>query len=805
MKTITFPRGPVFDAYGKIAPNAILVGYEPDSDNLKQWWLDAELQTLAPNPVQAASDGRIPQIFLGEGKYRIRQFVPASEQAIIPDDMTDFPVGDDWTFVSEWLCEGEEIVVGGVRTAQVDFMFPDEDHAGASVLTEMTHDDADWVLVMNHSRKGDCYPRWFYYVDSVLSYDSGSCVRSDDGGSWVLADNKGDPVDARIFGLSNLNADNTSELSEAAAYAYAQGRKLFVPAGDYPIATSGTIVLQCAVEFGNAVHFIVEAGKTMTLDVRGIYEIPQKESVSFGSSYSCVLDFTNNPVRQTARLSWNANKALLDPFAGQNLVLDVSGNTFGVGVPMELGVVSVESDINIRTLSANSTLTIGVVGSTGGKLSEASGTGLIEVRDFYSSAWGTFDRGALDQPSVTRFIVDADVDLDSLAQGLEWHFGEVVAEGGVISISSGWLSCDKFTILGSLPVFKGDFLVESQTSVPIEAFEVLGADALYGVGFSNYGVADLHGKTIPSNTAIPIVVGEIRDGAFDNSGTIRIVNLITFKNVQFGGRVVYKYGTAGEQDAEGCLFLKGIEFGADRDGAIKFSAKNCEIRQEFLDDDTYNDSISLENCLVKCTFSTAADSAQRFKNSSLHFFRCTFNNQIVAELCNPIWIEQCTSKIASGVALYQIEGSDPLTEYLAQDAHIVDNYPNPVVDDDIYQQWTTPRWPRTEGDIIIKQVTEAESLKLGSITPQNKLSTIHSRFGVYGDGQTEVLADKWNCAAVANAVEASSLDQLSCAAIAAWTSSSSYKNSIWVIFADSYGAGPAVVANVHFKLWYDNR
>lgn len=526
MNTITFPRGPLFDDFGKIAPGAILVGYEPDTDNLKEWYYDADLQTLAPNPVQAASDGRIPQIFLKGGKYRIRQYVPASEQSVIPDDMTDFPVGDDWTFVTEWMCEGDTIQ-RGTKTLVVDFVRD---------LANLGSDDASWVLVMNHSDIGDCYPRWFFYTPIALTYNNGSCFAAKDGGSWFLSMSKGETLDARVFGLNIANLDNSAELQEAADFAADACAGLYVPKGVYQFSGNATIVFGCPVTFADEVKASVAAGYEVVFDIRDRYNIAQRSDFRYSGNFH--LDFSQNAYPQEAHAVWNAAYPLANCFNGQNLVLDVDGWLFVS--PVDVSFPSVVVVENCGNQSANA-VNIGTLASGGGKMEQAN-TGALVVNTLYSSAFipGSYAGWA---PTINTLVLD-----DDIAFYNDISVGEVRPLGGKITST--------------------DYLVVADNGgLPLEVFETKNDKAILSVLRSNHGVADLQGFSC--NTTLILN---------DESATLKngVVSYITANN---SGKLVLDhigvdYLSAVSTDVEASFSsIKGISIGysaASYDGVAQF-------------------------------------------------------------------------------------------------------------------------------------------------------------------------------------------------------------------------------------------
>lgn len=771
MKTITFPLGPLFDDYGAVAPNAILVGYEPETDNLKQWFYDADLQTPAPNPIQAASDGRIPQLFLGEGKYRIRQYVPASEQAVIPDDMTDFPVGDDWTFVAQWFCEGETIVAENVHSVKLEYI---------SDLSDIGGDDADWALVMNYISDGDCYPRWFRYVAVPLPADSGSIVQASDGGSWLLVASKAEPCDARIFGLSTSATDNTAAITHAEAYCYNNGGlELYIPNGTYAFTTSATIPIRVPLRFGSNVHFRVEAGKSVVWEIKNKYVIPQTTSVNADGTSDFSFDFSACSYVGTAYTIWGASTDLA-LFSGQDVHLHNTGFTSN---DFALKKVYVDGNCQINVSSANNSIEE-IVGN-GGKVGCL--TNSISVGKVGTSALSA---------TISGFVIDelhADEDADF---GAEYTFGTIVADGGVLTAPShvirvGNVRGDK------MPCFGDTLVICSTAGLNFDAFSVLGNNAMASVAASNNGIVDLMGKELVLDTPSGSLVfnGTLTHDS-DSANNILVSDAV-FEHVVFKG--AYVEVVSGSVGFNECVLDGGLKISVNRTASVGISAKGTTFNNFLEDDGSFTDNISFDSCSVHFPFSASSESRRRFINDNLSFNKCVFTNRIVGEDLASVWAEQNeVLEENAGVAFVQTEFNGSVATLKA---HIKGNIPAPPYDYD--GNGTLTHWAQTEGDMTIIGNTDGNTFQDYEHNRNRTMNCmVWSNWGLYGEGQSVRVGDKWKTAVEVSAATFSTCAPAEVFGLIASDSADGpyYPNKLFVIFNQGFGTGTKVQASAHFKM-----
>lgn len=609
MKTITFPRGPVFGADGKISPNGILLGYEPDTDNLKQWFYDAEHTTLAPNPIQAASDGRIPEVYLGEGKYRIKQYAPASEQSIIPDDMTDFPVGDDWTFICEWICEGENIVKG-TKTLSVDYV---------RELADVAASDAAWVQVMNYSRKGDCFPRWFYHTDVAHTPDGGSVFVARDGGYWVLAID-GQIVDARIFGVAEEEEDVFGNLAQALDYCYRMGKTLYLPAGTYSFTTSGTLHAECPIVFGDAhgdtVLFNTTDGASVVLSVENAYSIPQTTTMCYAANTDFHIDFSSCPVSGTCYAVWNPKEGVqeqrdLGRFKGQSLVIS-SGRYYG-----EVSIKTLYVGGNAGLYASNGANYIETLVSTGGT-ARSSGQS-ITVGTAYAAA--LYNDGAKTDEgnfAINNFVLDANVKFVAART-----FGRVIEGTGAIDATALITVTDDYTL-------------------SLSAFSVMNEFALASVAKNNKGVLDLRGDTVTVSGTTGDWPGEIvkmcNGIMIADTGMVYLpaAQSVVIENASVSTpELVIPSGSALRLDNS--TIAPGNGTVSVNNGAA-FYANNSHISAaRFYCSQPASATVELEHCHI-------GDDNVTFTNCSLHAIVCEFDKRvIVSGTMGDLIIEECRS------------------------------------------------------------------------------------------------------------------------------------------------------------------
>lgn len=668
MKTITFPRGPIFGADGKISPNGILLGYEPDTDNLKQWFYDAEHTTLAPNPIQAASDGRIPEVYLGEGKYRIKQYAPASEQSIIPDDMTDFPVGDDWTFICEWICEGENIVKG-TKTLSVDYV---------RNLADVAASDAAWVQVMNYSRQGDCFPRWFYHTDVAHTPDGGSVFVARDGGYWVLAID-GQIVDARIFGVAEEEEDVFGNLAQALDYCYRTGKTLYLPAGTYSMTTSGTLHAECPIIFGDAhgdtVLFNTEDGASVVLSVENEYVIPQTTTMCYAADTDFHIDFSSCPVSGTCYALWNPKEGLaqyydLSRFNGQSVVA-WTGRYEGL---FSVKTLVVKGAVGIFASAGSSIETLTKDGNGSARsLAQTVSVGVAYASALYTES-GITEEGSF---SIDTLVLDANVVFNQ-----DRTFGKIVEAGGLIELQTEYMQPP--------PVLT----VTTPNTLALTAFSTVNREALDAIARNCYGVVDLHNATVTFGVStFTSNVKTVQNGTIASDSFVGFSNAdLTMKNITApAGSFTCSSGTLAAYD---CNLACNIYLTAGTNFRSRKSVLTGTLTM------SENNDASVVDHNVVCEGTEFLGAASAFASCNLTLKDCVFAKQftIVHPQYTHITGCACTDDSASDNLAFKMSGIN----YTNFKCHIVGNSPNPELD-----TANSLHWPKSEG-YIFHEVTQAE-------------------------------------------------------------------------------------------------
>lgn len=508
LRSLTFPRGPVFDADGELAVGHALACYYPGTDTLRTWYADADLTTPAPNPDLVGSDGRIAQKFLGPGPSEIRQYSPVSPSSVIPDDLQDFP-GSEWALEWSWLEDGvspsPDAAVLIVDTVDDLRALEDEDAKKGLVAVRGYYAAADKIGVRFYQYKSASSP----------SDDGGAVLGSAMGGRWLLKVQTAD-VDVRWWGaLPDTAEDRSTAIAAAAAWTSANGVTLWFPAGCYQVAggsvSLGPVRLDEGVTF-NATDSIYAMTLTSTWEIGGTSAL---KDASSSSAVQIVMAETAAP--GTCYQAWGGGTASGYGFKGHDVVL--TGDRLNMGSTGALKSVRVGSNDAVLSVTTSGG-TIEMLVSDGGGASVIGAVGeTVTIGTAYASAFKAGEGPDVADHCVIGTLV---LDVDIAFTGKDVSFGTIVAAGGKVTAANS-LTCSALVKQGSLPCFGADFAVEGQNGDAIEgltldAFSAPAVNAVASVAKSNAGVVDLLGKTISLGDWLPTEVRVLRNGSIDVYG-----------------------------------------------------------------------------------------------------------------------------------------------------------------------------------------------------------------------------------------------------------------------------------------------
>jgi len=496
LRSLTFPRGPVFDADGELAVGHALACYYPGTDTLRTWYADAGLTTPAPNPDLVGSDGRIAQKFLGSGPSEIRQYSPVSPSSVIPDDLQDFP-GSEWALEWSWLEDGVSPSPGAVvlivDTVDELRALEDEDAKKGLVAVRGYYAAADKIGVRFYQYKSASSP----------SDDGGAVLGSAMGGRWFLKVQTAD-VDVRWWGaLPDTAEDRSSAIAAAAAWTSANGVTLWFTAGCYQVVggsvSLGPVRIDEGVTF-NATDSVYALTLTSAWEIGGTSALKDA-----ASSYAVRVNFGAGATVGTVYTAWNGTDADLTRYPGQHVVVAAGSD----GLSNLSGAVTLAS----LTLSADVTcglanlLTVGTLVSNGFTLTNDSGSSLTIGR--FDRAPG--DPAALDWTTAggTLTVLSdfraSDVDGLTLDYLQDAAIVLTVDADRTLSASRVWSSVTLQTA--------GGLLAASADTVEMGLKDVRGDGVVFGAGWSNGTAARILIATWGSLRAVHFG-GTLGDGSF---------------------------------------------------------------------------------------------------------------------------------------------------------------------------------------------------------------------------------------------------------------------------------------------------
>lgn len=668
LRSLTFPRGPVFDADGELAVGHALACYYPGTDTLRTWYADADLTTPAPNPDLVGSDGRIAQKFLGSGPSEIRQYSPVSTSSVIPDDLQDFP-GSEWALEWSWLEDGvspsPDAAVLIVDTVDELRALEDEDAKKGLVAVRGYYAAADQIGVRFYQYKSASSP----------SYDGGAVLGSAMGGRWLLKVQTAD-VDVRWWGaLPDTAEDRSTSIAAAAAWTSANGVTLWFPAGCYQVAggsvSLGPVRIDEGVTF-NATDSAYALTLTSTWEIGGTSALKDATSAR---NVSVSLAATAAP--GTCYQPWNGTTAGGAQFNGHDVVL--TGDRLNIYSGTAVKAVRVGSNDAVLSV-VNSGGTIEMLVSDGGGASVVGAVGTtVTIGTAYASAFKAGEGpDVADHCVIGTLVLDADIAFT----GKDVTFGTIVAAGGKVTAANS-LTCTSVVIQSSAPWIGSALngLVTSGTPLQVEMFETLDKLALKSIATSDDGIVDCHGKAVVIDGQIPTEISAIRDADISGSltqtasGSNIAFQRCSFAYLQLNGGTVaidscnvtdFGFGPGATVVANGSTFAgtwRGGEYGGEA-------------------------SVQLTDCYISAT-------GVEFIYSRTRLRGCTFDNQFSIERAVSLDIQDCRTNYAGAAFTF-----DGLVSYLdtsipAEPIVVKNN--TPCVLAPAYS--TYPHWDQTEGDV----------------------------------------------------------------------------------------------------------
>lgn len=668
LRSLTFPRGPVFDADGELAVGHALACYYPGTDTLRTWYADADLTTPAPNPDLVGSDGRIAQKFLGSGPSEIRQYSPVSTSSVIPDDLQDFP-GSEWALEWSWLEDGvspsPDAAVLIVDTVDELRALEDEDAKKGLVAVRGYYAAADQIGVRFYQYKSASSP----------SDDGGAVLGSAMGGRWLLKVQTAD-VDVRWWGaLPDTAEDRSTSIAAAAAWTSANGVTLWFPAGCYQVAggsvSLGPVRIDEGVTF-NATDSAYALTLTSTWEIGGTSALKDATSAR---NVSVSLAATAAP--GTCYQPWNGTTAGGAQFNGHDVVL--TGDRLNIYSGTAVKAVRVGSNDAVLSV-VNSGGTIEMLVSDGGGASVVGAVGTtVTIGTAYASAFKAGEGpDVADHCVIGTLVLDADIAFT----GKDVTFGTIVAAGGKVTAANS-LTCTSVVIQSSAPWIGSALngLVTSGTPLQVEMFETLDKLALKSIATSDDGIVDCHGKAVVIDGQIPTEISAIRDADISGSltqtasGSNIAFQRCSFAYLQLNGGTVaidscnvtdFGFGPGATVVANGSTFAgtwRGGEYGGEA-------------------------SVQLTDCYISAT-------GVEFIYSRTRLRGCTFDNQFSIERAVSLDIQDCRTNYAGAAFTF-----DGLVSYLdtsipAEPIVVKNN--TPCVLAPAYS--TYPHWDQTEGDV----------------------------------------------------------------------------------------------------------
>lgn len=674
LRSLTFPRGPVFDADGELAVGHALACYYPGTDTLRTWYADADLTTPAPNPDLVGSDGRIAQKFLGSGPSEIRQYSPVSPSSVIPDDLQDFP-GSEWALEWSWLEDGvspsPDAAVLIVDTVDELRALEDEDAKKGLVAVRGYYAAADQIGVRFYQYKSASSP----------SDDGGAVLGSAMGGRWFLKVQTAD-VDVRWWGaLPDTAEDRSSAIAAAAAWTSANGVTLWFPAGCYQVVggsvSLGPVRIDEGVTF-NATDSVYALTLNSTWEIGGTSALKDATSAK---NVSVSLAATAAP--GTCYQSWNGGTAGGAQFNGHDVVL--TGDRLNIYSATAVKAVRVGSNDAVLSVVFSGG-TIEMLVSDGGGTSVLGAVGeTVTIGTAYASAFKAGEGPDVADHCVIGTLV---LDVDIAFTGKDVSFGTIVAAGGKVTAANS-LTCTSVVVQSSAPWIGSALngLVTSGTPLQVEMFETLDKLALKSIATSDDGIVDCHGKAVVIDGQIPTEITAIRDADISGyltqtgSGSNIAFQRCSFASLQLNGGTValdgcnvtdFGFGPGATVVANGSTFA-----GTWSGGAYGGEA-----------------SVQLTDCYISAT-------GVEFIYARTRLRGCTFDNQFSIERAVSLDIQDCRTNYAGAAFTF-----DGLVSYLdtsspAEPIVVKNNTPCVLVP--AYS--TYPHWDQTEGDVQFPSFT----------------------------------------------------------------------------------------------------
>lgn len=674
LRSLTFPRGPVFDADGELAVGHALACYYPGTDTLRTWYADADLTTPAPNPDLVGSDGRIAQKFLGSGPSEIRQYSPVSPSSVIPDDLQDFP-GSEWALEWSWLEDGvspsPDAAVLIVDTVDELRALEDEDAKKGLVAVRGYYAAADQIGVRFYQYKSASSP----------SDDGGAVLGSAMGGRWLLKVQTAD-VDVRWWGaLPDTAEDRSAAIAAAAAWTSANGATLWFPAGCYQVAggsvSLGPVRIDDGVTF-NATDSAYALTLTSTWEIGGTSAL--KDATS---AWSVAVSLAATAAPGTCYQPWNGATAGGAQFNGHDVVL--TGDRLNIYSSTAAKAVRVGSNDAVLSV-VTSGGTIEMLVSDGGGASVAGAVGeTVTIGTAYASAFKAGEGPDVADHCVIGTLV---LDVDIAFTGKDVSFGTIVAAGGKVTAANS-LTCTSVVVQSSAPWIGSALngIVTSGTPLKVEMFETLDKLALKSIAASDDGIVDCHGKAVVIDGQIPTEISAIRDAAISGSltqtasGSNIAFQRCSFAYLQLNGGTAaldgcnvtdFGFGPGATVVANGSTFAgtwRGGEYGGEA-------------------------SVQLTDCYISAT-------GVEFIYSRTRLRGCTFDNQFSIERAVSLDIQDCRTNYAGAAFTF-----DGLVSYLdtsipAEPIVVKNNTPCVLVP--AYS--TYPHWDQTEGDVQFPSFT----------------------------------------------------------------------------------------------------
>lgn len=510
---------PFYDSMPILFDNAgvPLVGrvsfYENGSSTFAEAYLDADGNTIAPNPMRTNGHGRLSgQVFLPCDSGDSRRYRVVVEKYIgeFEEDMDEY-----WDDPSFWVLQYEYLLVF------------EKDNPYSGVVVDSTSGIASaptsfgYLFVSGFYSAGDSPARIYRYVSDISQSDIDGItkIRStvvNDGGAWVWSPDT--VIDARTFGVVRNRSQSEIDSAFAALESYLgnplnDAVAVTFPAGTFSVRTSFAVENvdvkldeDCVLQ-GNSVTISCRtfAGATHSLD--GTFRLKVSEG-----------DY---------RLSWFSGIVNIDVSFGTPDVFRVDEAKYVDGANFFLKDCLVVGDKGI-TVNPVYSATLSHVSVETNPLFSILPTGLF-VHDCTPTRLsaiynGDFPSRILANSTGTRFIADEPVDVQGdidIANVLELTSDSSFSSGSGYSVRlhSGDIPNG---ILDCYAKFPEPTVIHRKWFSDNEKF-------ISSLGFATAPVADLDGLVVSSDTALPS--GKYVNGSI--SSTVASTGDYVFENVTF--------------------------------------------------------------------------------------------------------------------------------------------------------------------------------------------------------------------------------------------------------------------------------